>query len=89
MLAEFGGGDVDATAHAKRAIQALKLDAIIALGGDQNLALCRAPGGWGCSVISIPKTMDNDVHGTDYAIGFSTAITRSVDAVTALQDDGR
>ena len=39
----------------------------------------------GVRVVSIPKTMDNDVFGTDYCIGFSTAITRSVDAINALR----
>jgi ATP-dependent phosphofructokinase / diphosphate-dependent phosphofructokinase len=38
---------------------------------------------------SIPKTMDNDVHGTDYCIGFSTAVTRSVEFIHALRTAGR
>lgn len=86
MKAAFGAADtIDATAHAKRAIEGLKLDAIVALGGDGTLRFAARLAGEGVPVISIPKTMDNDVHGTDYAIGFSTAITRSVDAVTALR----
>ncbi|MCB0235053.1 MAG: 6-phosphofructokinase, partial [Anaerolineae bacterium] len=39
----------------------------------------------GYPVVSIPKTMDNDVFGTDFCIGFSTAITRSVDLISALR----
>ena len=39
----------------------------------------------GFRVVAIPKTMDNDVFGTDYCIGFSTAVTRSVDAITAFR----
>ncbi len=39
----------------------------------------------GVKVIAIPKTMDNDVYGTDYCIGFSTAVTRSVDLINALR----
>jgi 6-phosphofructokinase 1 len=39
----------------------------------------------GVRVVSIPKTMDNDVFGTDYCIGFSTAVTRSVEAIHALR----
>jgi 6-phosphofructokinase 1 len=39
----------------------------------------------GVHVISVPKTMDNDVFGTDYCIGFSTAVSRSVEAINALR----
>jgi ATP-dependent phosphofructokinase / diphosphate-dependent phosphofructokinase len=39
----------------------------------------------GFPIVAIPKTMDNDVFGTDYCIGFSTAVTRSVDFITALR----
>lgn len=39
----------------------------------------------GFQVVAVPKTMDNDVFGTDYCIGFSTAVTRSVDAITNLR----
>jgi len=39
----------------------------------------------GFPIVAIPKTMDNDVYGTDYCIGFSTAVTRSVDFITALR----
>jgi 6-phosphofructokinase 1 len=86
MRAEFGKADtLDATPHAKRAIEALKLDAVIALGGDGTLRFAARLAAEGVNIVSIPKTMDNDVHGTDYAIGFSTAITRSVEAVTALR----
>jgi 6-phosphofructokinase 1 len=82
----FGASDtLDATPHIKRMIEALKLDAVIALGGDGTLRFAARLSAEGVPVVSIPKTMDNDVHGTDYAIGFSTAITRSVDAVTALR----
>ena len=39
----------------------------------------------GVPVVSVPKTMDNDVFGTDYCIGFSTAVSRSVEAINALR----
>jgi 6-phosphofructokinase 1 len=89
LKTSFGASDtLDATPHIKRAIEALKLDAVIALGGDGTLRFAARLSAEGVPVVSIPKTMDNDVHGTDYAIGFSTAITRSVDAVTALRTTG-
>ena len=86
LRASFGAAEaIDATPHVKAAIAALKLDAIVALGGDGTLRFAARLSAEGLPVISIPKTMDNDVHGTDYAIGFSTAITRSVESVTALR----
>ena len=42
----------------------------------------------GVPVIAIPKTMDNDVHGTDYCIGFSTAVTRGVEFIHKLRTMG-
>ena len=77
--------EIDATRDAVRAVEGLGLDAVIPLGGDGTLRFAARLSQEGVPVVAIPKTMDNDVHGTDYAIGFSTAITRSVDAVTALR----
>ena len=76
---------IDATPHILEAVQALALDAVVAVGGDGTLRFAARLAEEGVAVISIPKTMDNDVYGTDYAIGFSTAITRSVDAISALR----
>jgi 6-phosphofructokinase 1 len=82
----FGARDmIDATPHILDAISTLGLDAVIAIGGDGTLRFAARLASEGVPVISIPKTMDNDVFGTDYAIGFSTAITRSVDAISALR----
>jgi 6-phosphofructokinase len=79
---------IDATGEVVKAVQALKLDAVIPLGGDGTLRFAARLSKEGIPIVSIPKTMDNDVFGTDYAIGFSTAITRSVDAITALRTTG-
>lgn len=76
---------LDATPYVLDAIATLGLDAVIALGGDGTLRFAARLASEGVPVISVPKTMDNDVFGTDYAIGFSTAITRSVDAISALR----
>lgn len=80
-----GRNVIDATPFVLDAIGTLGLDAIIAIGGDGTLRFAARLAADGMPVISIPKTMDNDVFGTDYAIGFSTAITRSVDAISALR----
>jgi 6-phosphofructokinase len=58
-------------------------------GRRRHLALLRPSRSAGLPVISIPKTMDNDVFGTDYCIGFSTAVSRSVEAINALGPPSR
>lgn len=86
LQSRYGANDeIDATRDVMRAAEALKLDAVIPLGGDGTLRFAARLSQEGVPVVAIPKTMDNDVFGTDYAIGFSTAITRSVDAITALR----
>lgn len=66
-------------------LDALKVDAVITMGGDGTLRFSAHLASLGRKVISIPKTMDNDVYGTDYCIGFSTAVTRSVAAINSLR----
>jgi ATP-dependent phosphofructokinase / diphosphate-dependent phosphofructokinase len=63
-------------------IQNLRLDYLIVIGGDDTLSFAKVLDAKGVPLIGIPKTMDNDVHGTEYCIGFSTAITRAKDAIT-------
>lgn len=76
---------VDCTSHIQNVLQHLKVDALIAIGGDDTLSYAVHLHKTGFPVVAIPKTMDNDVFGTDYCIGFSTAITRSVDFIDALR----
>jgi 6-phosphofructokinase 1 len=82
---EVKDGLVDCTAHVLEALALLKVDALIPIGGDDTLSYAARLAKEGVTIISIPKTMDNDVYGTDYCIGFSTAVTRSVDFITALR----
>jgi 6-phosphofructokinase len=62
-------------------ISALGLSSLIAIGGDDTLSYAAKLHALGVKVIAVPKTMDNDVHNTEYCIGFSTAITRATDAI--------
>lgn len=89
LLDERGDADdrgrFDMTSAALRAIEFLELDYLVALGGDGTLTFARRLDAEGVPVIGIPKTMDNDVFGTDYCLGFSTAVTRSVSFINDLR----
>jgi len=89
LLAQFGApgddGRYDLTPAALRTIEFLGLDALVALGGDGTLTFARRLCREGVPMIAIPKTMDNDVYGTDYCLGFSTAVTRSVMFINDLR----
>jgi 6-phosphofructokinase len=75
----------DFTPHALRVVDALGIDVLIPIGGDDTLSYALRLHEEGVPVIAIPKTMDNDVHGTDYCIGFSTAVTRGVQFIHNLR----
>ena len=68
----------DHTPHVLKVLSSLGVDALIPIGGDDTLSFGLRLHEEGVPVVAIPKTMDNDVNGTDYCIGFSTAITRTV-----------
>ncbi|HEY7390690.1 MAG TPA: 6-phosphofructokinase [Bryobacteraceae bacterium] len=76
-----GGIAYDVTKAVLKNIEALALNYLIAIGGDDTLSYAAELAGQGMCVIAVPKTMDNDVRNTEYCIGFSTAITRAIDAI--------
>ncbi|MDO9461279.1 MAG: ATP-dependent 6-phosphofructokinase [Alphaproteobacteria bacterium] len=78
-------GTIDCTQHVLKVLEHLKIDALVPIGGDDTLSYAARLGREGVRVMSVPKTMDNDVFGTDYCIGFSTAVSRSVEFITALR----
>lgn len=80
-----GEGPHDLTEHILRVLEAKGIDVLIPIGGDDTLSYALRLHQEGFPVIAIPKTMDNDVHGTDYCIGFSTAVTRGVDYIHRLR----
>jgi 6-phosphofructokinase 1 len=71
----------DVTLAVLKNIEALGLDYVVAIGGDDTLSYAAELDRHGVKVIAVPKTMDNDVRNTEYCIGFSTAITRAMDAI--------
>ena len=80
-----GDGPHDLTAHVVRVLETLGVDALLPIGGDDTLSYGLRMHTEGIPVIAIPKTMDNDVHGTDYCIGFSTAVSRGVEFIHNLR----
>jgi 6-phosphofructokinase 1 len=80
-----GTEKVDCTDHVLAALKALKIDVLIAIGGDDTLSYGARLHREGVPTLCIPKTMDNDVFGTEYCIGFSTCVNRSVDFINRLR----
>jgi 6-phosphofructokinase 1 len=75
----------DLTEQVLANIDHLGIDTLIPIGGDDTLSYGVHLHGKGVPVLAIPKTMDNDVPGTDYCIGFSTCVTRTIEMTHALR----
>ncbi|MDO3377624.1 6-phosphofructokinase [Geoalkalibacter halelectricus] len=75
----------DVTPEVLRNIEFLGLDFLIPIGGDDTLSYAQRLHEEGVKVVAIPKTMDNDVPGTDYCIGFSTCVTRTIELTHRLR----
>ncbi len=75
----------DVTSEVLKNIDFLGLDYLIPIGGDDTLSYAVRMYQEGVKVVAIPKTMDNDVPGTDYCIGFSTCVTRTIELSNSLR----
>ncbi len=75
----------DFTPHVLKNLEDLGIDILIPIGGDDTLSYGHRLHQEGVPIVAVPKTMDNDVYGTDYCIGFSTAVTRSVNFIHSLR----
>jgi 6-phosphofructokinase len=78
----FDGKYYDFTPIVIRNLERLGIGCLIVIGGDDTLSFASVLNNAGIPLIAIPKTMDNDVRGTEYCIGFSTAITRAKELIT-------
>ena len=78
-------GMVDCTRHIIDVIDHLGIDAMVPIGGDGTLSFAARLHREGVKIMSVPKTMDNDVFGTDCCIGFSTAVSHSVEYINGLR----
>jgi 6-phosphofructokinase 1 len=76
---------VDLTAEVLANIDFLKLDGLVVIGGDDTLSYAALLSTKGVPVWGIPKTMDNDVPGTEYCIGFQTAINRAAEFINRVR----
>jgi 6-phosphofructokinase 1 len=75
----------DLTDEVMANLEHLGIDILIPIGGDDTLSYGVHLHHLGVPVVAIPKTMDNDVPGTDYCIGFSTCVTRTIEMTHALR----
>ena len=75
----------DVTEDVLKNLEFLGIDFLIPIGGDDTLSYAKHLHEKGVKVIAIPKTMDNDVPGTDYCIGFSTCVTRTIELTHKLR----
>lgn len=80
-----GEHHVDVTSRVAENLTALGIDSLVVTGGDDTLGYAAILDAAGFPTIGVPKTMDNDVPGTEYCLGFSTAITRSVEMIQDLR----
>lgn len=75
----------DVTDSVMKNLEWLGVDVLIPIGGDDTLSYAKRLHDEGVNTVAIPKTMDNDVYGTDYCIGFSTCVTRTIELTHALR----
>jgi 6-phosphofructokinase 1 len=85
LRAKYTGETNDVTEEVLRNLEYLGVDCLIPIGGDDTLSYAKRLHNEGVNVVAIPKTMDNDVPGTDYCIGFSTCVTRTIELTHRLR----
>jgi len=85
LQGEYNKEKNDLTPEVIQNLEWLGIDYLIAIGGDDTLSYAEHLFKKGVKVMAIPKTMDNDVPGTDYCIGFSTCVTRTINMANNLR----
>jgi 6-phosphofructokinase 1 len=85
LKAQYAADSNDLTPEVLKNLDFLGLDYLIPIGGDDTLSYAVRLHQEGVRVLAIPKTMDNDVPGTDYCIGFSTCVTRTIALTNSLR----
>ncbi len=77
-------GDADGTELVRRGMERVGVDALIPIGGDDTLGVASRLAAVGVPVVGVPKTIDNDLNGTDVTFGFDTAVQIATDAIDRL-----
>jgi 6-phosphofructokinase 1 len=77
-------GDADGTARVRATLDGQEVDALVPIGGDDTLGVGLRLHGDGVAVVGVPKTIDNDIGGTDVTFGFATAVQIVSDAIDRL-----
>ena len=80
---DFGGAE-----RVREVLKEHQIDAIVAIGGEGSLAAARALSDTGIPSVGVPKTVDNDLNGTDFTFGFDTAISIATEAMDRLRTTG-
>jgi len=75
---------VDGVTKIEHTLKAFKIDALIAIGGEDTLGVANKLSDQGISVVGVPKTIDNDLSGTDFTFGFNTAVEIATEALDRL-----
>ena len=76
---------IDVTPRVMERIAELALDAIVVIGGDGTMRIARELHDMGAPLVGVPKTIDNDVDGTEYSFGFDTAVNIATEAIDRLR----
>jgi len=76
---------IDVTPRVMERIDELGLDAIVVIGGDGTMRIARELHDMGAPLVGVPKTIDNDVDGTEYSFGFDTAVNIATEAIDRLR----
>ncbi len=85
LKSKYNAPSNDLTSEVLANLDWLGIDALVPIGGDDTLSYAVHIYKQGFHAVAIPKTMDNDVAGTDYCIGFSTCVTRTIALANALR----
>ncbi|HCB05994.1 MAG TPA: 6-phosphofructokinase, partial [Nocardioides bacterium] len=80
----FGAGGADCSAQAMAYVRELGIDALVAIGGDGTMSIAHRFSALGLPVVGVPKTIDNDLSGTDFTFGFDTAVNIATEAIDRL-----
>jgi 6-phosphofructokinase 1 len=76
--------EIDRSGELIKAFREAQIDALVSIGGDGSLSIAGELAHKGVNVVGVPKTIDNDVVGTEYSFGFDTAVTTATDAIDKL-----